>query len=141
DLEKPGEHLHRPAARVHEALRQQEPGTGRIVAADERLEFAVLAQHYAARLGEALDQPEAGVVPRALVLLARVAQADNEADGHALFLLFLLALVRGCRLLCALGRRSLVAALGGSAFFCALAFLRRDGLLGRGNLRRRYCAA
>ena len=53
----------------------------------------VLAQHDAAGRGEALDQPEAGVVPRALVLLAGVAQPDDETDQ--LLLLFLLALVGG----------------------------------------------
>src|SRR5215472_3325331 len=54
----------------------------------QRLELGVLAQHDAVRRGKALHQPEASVVPRALVLLARVAQADYQSYAQALFLLF-----------------------------------------------------
>src|SRR5258708_6252527 len=108
------QHLHRPAARVHEALRQHQPGTGGLVTADQRLEFAVLAQRRAARLGKTLDQPEAGVMARAFVLLAWIAQADNEANGHALLLLFFLALV-GDRTLLATLRRGLLSLRAGSA--------------------------
>src|SRR2546430_6192311 len=80
DLEEAGEHLHRPAARVHEALRLEQPRARGLVAADQRLELRVLAQRHAVRRRETLDQPEARVVPRALVLLARVAQAYDETD-------------------------------------------------------------
>src|SRR2546430_15289490 len=109
--------------------------------ADERLELRVLAQDYAVRRGEALDQPEARVVARALVLLAWVAQAHDETD-QGLLLLFLLALV-GSGLLGSLGsrRRALLAALGGrSALGTLLAFLRRGGLLGGRDLGRRDCS-
>src|SRR5688572_6479445 len=91
ELEEACEHLHRLAAQVHERLRQQEPGAGGILA-DQRLELRVLAQHEAAGLREALDQPEPRVVPRALVLLARIAQADHQ-PYH--FLSFLSALSAG----------------------------------------------
>src|SRR5258706_2419985 len=66
DLEKAGQHLHRTAARVHETLRQDQPGAAagntRRHAAYERLVLAVLAQRDARLHGKALHQPEAGVV-------------------------------------------------------------------------------
>ena len=84
DPEEAGEHLHRLTARVHEAsaagAARPRPRARSLDLADERLELRVLAQRDAARRSEALDQPEARVVPRALVLLARVAEADDEAD-------------------------------------------------------------
>jgi hypothetical protein len=78
DLEEAREHLHRPPARVHEVLRQHQPGAARLVAADQRLELGVLAQRRVRLRREALDQPEAGVVPGGLVAVARVAEADDE---------------------------------------------------------------
>src|SRR6185295_6406816 len=83
DLEEAGEHLHRAAAAVHEALRHQQER--RVVAADQRLELPVLAQHDAVGRSEALHQPEAGVVPRALVLLARIAEPDDKANHFLSF--------------------------------------------------------
>src|SRR6478752_4478731 len=89
--EKPGEHLHRAAAAIHEALRHQEPGTRigtrGLDASDQRLVLRLLAQRDVVCLRKALHQPEAGVVARTLVLLARVAEPDNQADGHELLLL------------------------------------------------------
>src|SRR5688572_28444152 len=85
DAEEAGQHLHRLPAQVHEGLRQQEPGAAGILA-DQRLELRVLAQREAARLRKALHQPEAGVVPRALVLRAGVPQADNQPDHFLSFL-------------------------------------------------------
>src|SRR5688572_13199146 len=84
DLEEAGEHLHRLAAQVHERLRQQQPDVGML--ADQRLELRILAQRDAVGLREALHQPEACVVPRALVLLARVAQADDQTNHFLSFL-------------------------------------------------------
>src|SRR6185295_3616702 len=84
DLEEAGEHLHRLAAEVHERLRQQEPGAIGVLA-DQRLELRVLAQRHAAGLREALHQPEAGVVPRALVLLAGIAQTYDKANHFLSF--------------------------------------------------------
>src|SRR5262249_58318885 len=98
--------------------------------------LGVLAQRDAVCRSEALDQPKARVVARALVFLAWIAQAYDETD-QGLLLLFLLALVGGRGLLggalallaflalLALGRR-------------ALAFLRRGCLLGGRHLRRRH---
>src|SRR5260221_205020 len=94
DLEEPGDHLHRIPAGIHEALRQQQPRRGGVVAADQRLELRVLAQRHPGRGGQPFDQPETRVVARALVLLARIAEPDNEAD-HRLLLVFLVALVGG----------------------------------------------
>jgi hypothetical protein len=74
DLEEPREHLHRAAARVHEALGHEQPGAARFMPADQRLEFRILAQADAVGQREALEQPEARVVARALVLLARIAE-------------------------------------------------------------------
>src|SRR5260221_963097 len=100
DLEESREHLHRMPARVHEALRQHQPGTVAGEPPHQRLVLAVLAQRHARLHGEALHQPEAGVVARAFVLLAWISQADNEPDrpgaygfGQDLLLLFLLGRV------------------------------------------------
>src|SRR5690606_25507284 len=84
DLEEAGEHLHGTPARIHEALRQEQPGARALEAGDERLVLGVLAEVGALRDGKALHQPRAGVVARALVLLARVAKADDETDHVAL---------------------------------------------------------
>src|SRR6476660_3573319 len=136
DPEEAGEHLHRLTARFHEALRKEQPGRARgtrsLDLADEGLEFSVLAQCDALGRSKALDQPEARVVPRALVLLARVAQAYDESD-QGLLLLFLLALVGSRGLL--RGSLALLAflallALGRRTF----AFLRRSRLLGGRNV-------
>ena len=78
DPEEARHHLHRPAARVHVALRQHQPRPARLVAADQRLELAVLAQHRAALRGQPLDEPEARVVPGGGVLVARIAEADDQ---------------------------------------------------------------
>ena len=76
DLEEAGEHLHRLPGQVHERLRQKEPGASGVLA-DQRLELRVLAQDDGVHLRKALHEPEAGVVARALVLLAGVPQADD----------------------------------------------------------------
>ena len=138
DLEEAGEHLHRAPARVHEALRQHEPGACcRSQPADQRLVLGVLAQRDARLLRKALDQPEAGIVARALVVLARIAQADHETDGagQGLLLLFLLGLV--ARLLAALVGGLLAGLLAGlgSLVPAGRAF---GGLLGRRLLGRRH---
>src|SRR5262249_58763119 len=80
DLEETGEHLYRAAARVHEALRLEQPRAGGLVAADQRLELRVLAQRDAIAGGQALDQPEAHAVARSLVFPARAAHAHGRAD-------------------------------------------------------------
>src|SRR5690606_18473825 len=88
DLEEPGEQLHRPTACVHKALRHEKPGTARLVAADQRLELRILAQRHALGGRKPFHQPEPGVVASALVLLARVPQADHQADQSYFFSFF-----------------------------------------------------
>ena len=114
DLEEAGEHLHRPAARVHEALRQEQPGAALVLdaAPTSAWYFGSLRSATPLGRGEALDQPEARVVARALVLLARVAEADDETDQAGLLLLFFSPLSAPCA-----ACRRLVAAL--AALACA----------------------
>src|SRR5439155_25784889 len=75
------------------------------------------------------------VVARALVLLARVAQADDETDQGGLLLLFFLGFFRLFGLLGGL-RSSLRSGL--LTLRWRLAFLRRSGLLGRRHFGRRH---
>src|SRR5688572_21136289 len=84
DPEKAGEHLHRLPGKIHEGLRKKKPGAVAVLS-DERLELRVLAQHDAVCLRKALHEPEAGIVARALVLFARVAEPNNEPYHEAVY--------------------------------------------------------
>ena len=79
-------------------LRQQQPGAVARCVPTSAWYFGSLRSATPLDCGEALDQPEAGVVPRALVLLARVAQADDEADRRHLLLVFLVRPLSAARL-------------------------------------------
>ena len=74
DLEKPRQGADRLARQVHVGGGHQQPDAGAFVAPCDAVILRLLAQRDAMRFGEPFDQPEARVMPRAFVLLARGAE-------------------------------------------------------------------
>ena len=85
DLVEPQHARHRAAAAVHEGHRLDQPD---LLAADAharelRLVFALVAKRAAVAARQLIHQPEAGVVARARVLGARIAEPDDELESVA----------------------------------------------------------
>jgi hypothetical protein len=75
----------RPAAAVHETHGLDQPDflTGDTHPRELRLVFAFAAKGAAVPARQFVDQPEAGVVPRARILGSRIAQPDDEFENVA----------------------------------------------------------
>ena len=69
-----------PPRQIHEGLGLEQPQVARRLR-HLRLELALAAEGETEPRGERVDKPEPGVVPRAGVLPARIAQTRDETDG------------------------------------------------------------
>jgi hypothetical protein len=80
-----GERGDRLAGAVHVGAGLQQPKLAAMVAQPRQfaVELALGAEGRTGRAGDRIDEPEAGVVPRALVLGADVAEADDQPDRAA----------------------------------------------------------